>query len=132
MPETRSWPRMVPRRGGHVSITIGESLTSRIQPLVDEWKAIAGTQSGTVGIGGNWEKLGESPPGEHQRSVRDAGTLADGKERAIRIRICEALQDSLREIGQDVERREGRFDRGEWSNSRGRIAEDDRGKKPAV
>lgn len=120
MPETRGWPRVFPRRGGDVSITIGESLTAKIQPLVDEWKAVAGTQTGTVGIGGEWEKKGESPPGDHQKRVREAGDLADGKERDIRIRICEALQDSLRELGQKVEGEEGRFDRGEWSNSKRR------------
>lgn len=118
MPETRSWPRVIPRRGGDVSITIGESLTSKIQPLVEEWKAVAGTQTGTLGIGGDWEQRGESPSGEHQRDVRQAGELAEGKERDIRIRICEALQDSLRELGQEIERAEGRFDRGEWSNSK--------------
>lgn len=121
MPETRGWPRAVPRRGGDVSITIGESLTDKIKPLVDEWRAVARTQTGTVGIGGEWEKQDESPPGEHQRRTRQAGDLAEGKERDIRIRICEALQDSLRELGQDVERKEGRFDRGEWSNSTRRI-----------
>lgn len=120
MPETRGWPRAVPRRGGNVSITIGESLTSKIQPLVDEWKAVAATQTGALGIGGEWEKRGESPPGEHQRTVREAGDLADGRERDIRIRICEVLQDSVRQLGEKVEQAEGRFDRGEWSNSRRR------------
>lgn len=121
MPETRGWPRAVPRRGGNVSITIGDSLTSKIQPLVEEWKAVAAGQTGTLGIGGEWEKRGESPSGEHQKSVRQAGNLADGKERDIRIRICEVLQDSVRELGEKVEQAEGRFDRGEWSNSRRRL-----------
>lgn len=118
MPESRSWPRVIPRRGGDVSITIGQSLTSRIQPLVNEWRDIAATQTGTVGIGGDWEQRGNSPPGQHQRGMRQAGDLAEGKERDIRIRICEALQDELRGLGQQVERAEGRFERNEWSNSR--------------
>lgn len=132
MPETRGWPRAVPRRGGDVSITIGESLTPRIQPLVDEWKAVATTQTGTVGIGGKWEERDGSPPGGHQRSVREAGELAEGKERDIRVRICEALQGSLRELGETVERDEGRFERGEWSNSRRHVESEDEGKKRAA
>lgn len=117
MPETRGWPRPLPRRGGDVSITIGQPLTPRIQPLVDEWRAIAATQQGTVGVGGEWEQREESPPGSHQREMRQAGRLAEGRERDVRIRICEALQDGIRELGRKVEGEEGRFDRGEWSHS---------------
>jgi monolysocardiolipin acyltransferase len=42
MPEPRSWPKPLPRFGGNVSITIGNSLTPRIQPLVDRWRKDAG------------------------------------------------------------------------------------------
>lgn len=117
MPEPRSWPRPVPRRGGNVSITVGKSLTSRIQPLVNEWRALAATQEGTVGIGGDWEGGNDSARGDRQREVRGAGQLAEGRERDVRIRICEALQDGVKELGEAVEREEGRFSRGEWSHS---------------
>lgn len=103
MPETRGWPRPVPRKGGNVSITIGEPLTSRIQPLVEEWKSRQSSTDKTV------------TQGIH------AGRDADKGERAMRIRICESLQDSLRSLGQKVEEAEGRFDSGEWSNSRQKL-----------
>jgi len=97
MPETRGWPRPVPRAGGNVSITIGSSLTSKIQPLVEEWKRVSAKH----------------------RAVRDPN--ADATERDFRIRICEALQDSVRALGVDVEREEGRFGKEEWSNSTRRL-----------
>jgi monolysocardiolipin acyltransferase len=103
MPETRGWPRPVPRKGGNVSITIGEPLTSRIKPLVEEWKA------------------------RHKTAMKiedkeiHAGRDADEGERDLRIQICEALQDSLRTLGQEVEGAEGRFESGEWSNSKQKL-----------
>jgi monolysocardiolipin acyltransferase len=102
MPETRGWPRPVPRKGGDVSITIGESLTSRIQPVVEEWKRIA--------------SKGRRIEDVKEEVGKGSGDL-DGKERDLRIRICEILQDAVRALGVDVERQEGRFESGEWSNS---------------
>ena len=101
MPETRGWPRPVPRKGGNVSITIGQPLTSTIQPLVEEWKRKAGAKV--------------------QGTDRHAGRDVDEEERALRIRICEALQDSVRTLGEAVEQEEGRFESGEWSNSRTKV-----------
>jgi monolysocardiolipin acyltransferase len=101
MPETRGWPRPVPRKGGNVSITIGQSLTARVQPLVDEWKKLA--SKGREG------------------AELHAGRDTDEKERELRIRICAALQDSVRVLGEAVEKEEGRFESGEWSNSRTKL-----------
>jgi len=105
MPETRGWPRPVPRKGGNVSITIGKPLTSTIQPLVQEWKTILRSKAST---------------GEVTEPIGRSGDI-DGKERDIRIRICQALQDGVHALGVDVEREEGRFDKGEWSNSTKRL-----------
>lgn len=122
MPEPRNWPRPVPRFGGEVSITVGQPLTATIQPLVDEWRELAKAQRGKVGIGGDWQEQQQSPSGSHQRAVRAAGDLADGREREMRIRICDALQAGVGALGEQVERDEGRFDRSEWTNSRPREA----------
>ena len=117
MPETRTFPRWLPRRGGKVTITFGRPITDRIKPLIDEWRRVAEAQRGTVGLGGEWEKEGESPSGEEQKKVRDAGRLANGEERSLRVRICEVIQESVRKLGESVEREEGRFERGEWCQS---------------
>lgn len=111
MPETRGWPRPVPRAGGNVSITIGESLTSKIQPLVEEWKRISKEHRGLGGL--------ETQEGSTEAAARDPST--DAREKGIRIRICEALQDSVRALGVEVEREEGRFESKEWSNSTKRL-----------
>jgi monolysocardiolipin acyltransferase len=111
MPETRGWPRPVPRAGGNVSITIGESLTSKIQPLVEEWKKISGKHRVVSGL--------ETEQLSTEGAVRDSGS--DATEKDFRIRICEALQDSIRALGVEVEREEGRFEKGEWSNSTKRL-----------
>jgi len=111
MPETRGWPRPVPRAGGNVSITIGSSLTSKIQPLVEEWKRVSAKHRGVSGL--------ETQEGSTEGAVRDPN--ADATERDFRIRICEALQDSVRALGVDVEREEGRFGKEEWSNSTRRL-----------
>jgi monolysocardiolipin acyltransferase len=112
MPETRGWPRPVPRAGGNVSITIGESLTSKIQPLVQEWKRISKPHRDVA------TQEGEASSSSRE-TIRDSGL--DVKERDIRIRICAALQDSVRALGVDVEREEGRFEKEEWSNSTARL-----------
>lgn len=120
MPETRTFPRFFPRFGARISITIGQPITSKIQPLVDRWRDIASQEGGTVGIGGDWDPEGNSVGGDKQREVRSRGDLAGGKEEETRIKITDVLQEEVRLLGEEVERREGRFDRGEWSQSRRR------------
>jgi monolysocardiolipin acyltransferase len=122
MPEPRNFPRFLPRPGGSISINFGPPLTPRIRPLVEAWKDIASKQSGTVGVGGRWEEPSPSgPSGETQRLIRSQGRLADGQEEAVRIEITQALQEGVRELGEQVEREEGRYERGEWCQSRRRI-----------
>ena len=111
MPEDRRFPRIVPRPGARLSITIGQPVTSRIKPLVDDWRSAAGREPGTAGVGGEWTA------GEGQRHERSRGILADGKEREIRLKICEMVQNSVRELGEKVEKNEGRFERKIWSQS---------------
>jgi len=111
MPEDRKFPRFVPRRGDRLSVTIGQPITSSIKPLVDDWRDIAAREPGTAGMGGEWTAR------EGQRLERSRGDLADGQEREVRVKICDLLQDKVRELGEKVEREEGRFERGVWSQS---------------
>jgi monolysocardiolipin acyltransferase len=114
MPESRSWPRLIPRKGGNVSITIGKPLTSTIKPLVDEWKKIAQNQRDDL----NGKEL---PIDGNTQSVREVADREDGRERQIRVRICEVLQKAVHSLGVEVERKEGRFETGEWSHSTKRL-----------
>jgi monolysocardiolipin acyltransferase len=88
MNERRGAPRFLPRTGAKISITVGEPITSRIQPLVDAFRA--GREDGS----------GDDDPTQ------------------TRIRVVQELQESVRKLGEAVEEREGRFERGEWSQSR--------------
>ena len=117
MPETRGFPRFLPRPGARIRITIGQPLTSQIKPLVDDWRGLAAKESGSAGVGGEWTG------GEAQRLERSRGELADGRERDIRVRICEVLQDAVRQLGERVESDEGRFDKGMWSQSRAGVGQ---------
>ena len=112
MPEPRGFPRFLPRPGARLSITIGQPLTSKIKPLVDDWRDLAAKEPGSAGLGGEWTG------GEAQRVERSRGELADGRERDVRVKICEVLQDAVRQLGERVETDEGRFDTGLWSQSR--------------
>ncbi len=115
MPENRRFPRFIPRPGARISITIGQPLTSKIKPLVDDWRGIAEKEPGSAGIGGEWTA------GEGQRQERSRGDLADGKEIEVRKKICEMLQEGVRDLGERVERDEGRFEKGLWCQSRSGI-----------
>ncbi|KAL7423930.1 Lyso-phosphatidylcholine acyltransferase [Cryptotrichosporon argae] len=118
MNETRTAPRFVPRAGAAVSITVGAPLTPLVAPLVADWRRLAAGERGAVGVGGEWG--GEGFGDAEQRAVRARGELAGGQEESVRKRIVQVLQDGMARLGEDVERREGRFDRGEWSQSRRR------------
>lgn len=121
MNEYRGFPRPIPRPGGKVSVTIGESISHKIQPLVDRWRAIAAAEKGDLGVGGEWKAAdGEARVVEdlRQREVRSRGLLAGSKEEAIRIEITAAIQEEVRKLGERVESEEGRFERGDWSQSR--------------
>ena len=136
MPETRGWPRPLPRLGAKLSVTIGNPITDKIKPLVKAWRDIASKQRGAVGMGGEWGTDPKSPSpvssqaspspksgdgsigGFGQRVIRSEGDLADGSERDIRIKICEILQKAVQELGEEVEKDEGRFVKGLWTQSR--------------
>jgi monolysocardiolipin acyltransferase len=116
MSETRGFPRFLPRPGANISITIGQPLTSQLEPLVDRWRGIASKEKGTVGMGGEWKKGTMS--GDDQRDLRGKGEIGNGEEEKVRIEIVQILQDKLKELGERVEESEGRFARKEWSHSR--------------
>jgi monolysocardiolipin acyltransferase len=134
MNEYRGFPRPIPRPGGRVSVTIGESISDKIQPLVERWRAIAAQEKGDLGVGGEWRgtdasltstgsgsatgREAEEAEDRRQRDVRSRGILAGSKEEAIRIEITAAIQEEVRKLGERVESAEGRFERGEWSQSR--------------
>lgn len=138
MNEYRGSPKPVPRPGASISITVGQPITDRIKPLVDEWRRIVASEKGALGVGGEWgtpasgaalpgsERSPELKSGEvaqaetgafQQQMTRSAGELADGRERSVRIRITEAIQEAVRQLGEQVEREEGRFERREWCQS---------------
>nr|ODN95147.1 monolysocardiolipin acyltransferase [Cryptococcus depauperatus CBS 7855] len=119
MPETRGFPRFIPRPGANISITVGKPLTSQIESLVNSWREMASKETGSLGIGGDWkqEATGEGLNGSEQRNVRGRGELIGGHEKEVRIGIVEVLQEGIRELGEDVERREGRFENRLWSHS---------------
>ncbi|OCF35450.1 monolysocardiolipin acyltransferase [Kwoniella heveanensis BCC8398] len=121
MDERRGWPRPIPRPGAKISITVGQPLTSQIEPLVKSWREMAEKQVGTVGVGGDWNQESKDdhpgPVGDEQREVRGRGDLAEGRERDVRVKICDLLQEGVRKLGEDVERKEGRFEKGLWSHS---------------
>ncbi|WVQ78273.1 hypothetical protein IAT38_000358 [Cryptococcus sp. DSM 104549] len=119
MHESRGFPRFIPRPGARVSVTVGKPLTSQIRPLVDAWREMASREAGTLGIGGDWQqdRQGEGLEGDAQRHVRGKGELVDGREKETRIKIVELLQEGVRKLGEEVERREGRFEKRLWSQS---------------
>ncbi|WRT67139.1 uncharacterized protein IL334_004105 [Kwoniella shivajii] len=119
--ERRGWPKPIPRPGAKISITVGQPLTSQIEPLVKAWRDLAGKEVGPVGVGGDWKQESQddnpSMVGDAQREIRGKGVLSEGKERDLRIKICDILQDGVGKLGAEIERVEGRFENGSWSQS---------------
>jgi monolysocardiolipin acyltransferase len=109
-------------------MTIGEPITHKIQPLVDRWRELAAEEKGTLGVGGDWHPDEKDAGGldlggrvqedSRQREVRGSGQLAQGREEEVRKQIVAILQEEVRKLGERVERKEGRFERGEWTQSR--------------
>lgn len=102
MNENRGFPRFFPRPGATISITIGESLTPRIAPLLEAHRAGKG----------NLNEL--SARVDEAAAARSRG---EDPDRDIRVAVTAALQQGVKEIGEVVEAREGRFERGEWTQS---------------
>lgn len=103
MNEDRTFPRFIPRPGANISITIGESLTPRIAPLIAAHKATSTEPS----------KLAQ-----RLDAAADARARGDDPDMDTRIAVTAALQAGVREIGERVEEAEGRFARGTWTQSR--------------
>lgn len=118
MPETRKWPRFLPRAGANIKITIGQPMTPMLRPLIDEWRDISSASAGELGVGGEWAASDKSASEEEQRSLRSEGRLADGRERDIRIKLTAIMQEEVRKMGEKIEEEEGKFARGEWTQSR--------------
>lgn len=96
MSEERGPPRFMPRPGAKISITFGESIAPRLEPVV----------------------------AAHRRDVPVYPTGSDEAheaDRETRIRITQELQDAVQRLGEAVETREGRFATGQWSQSRERV-----------
>jgi monolysocardiolipin acyltransferase len=125
MDERRGYPRPIPRPGASVSITVGSPLTPRISPLVDSWRAATKQlgrppgEAGAAGAVGASGCIGEVGSGNGDWAARANGEHPGGKEaeESMRIKICEILQEGVRELGESVERKEGRMERGEWCHS---------------
>ncbi|WWD01391.1 hypothetical protein V866_008335 [Kwoniella sp. B9012] len=125
--ERRGWPKPIPRPGAKISITVGQPLTSQIEPLVKAWRALADKEVGTVGVGGDWkqEQIKDTDTlghvGDVQKEIRSKGALSDGREKEVRIKITELLQQGVSDLGREVEAKEGRFEKGLWSQSTKRV-----------
>lgn len=130
MNERRGFPRFLPRPGASVSITIGPSLTPRIAPMVDAWRAslsttasdsVSATPSASAAAAIEAVKPAPQEPhlhGEHPHADYMRGEF--DPDEAARREITGVLQESVRALGEMVEGEEGRFERGSWSQSRRR------------
>jgi len=132
MPDTRKYLRFLPRPGKRISITIGNPITDKIAPLVDEWRRVADSTPGRLGLGGSWsgKESIESVLGSIQdaqtkvdlaainpeRKERSRGTIGGGKEESVRKEICQVLTDELASMGRRIEEREGK-DKKAWRNA---------------
>lgn len=96
MDEHRGFPRFVPRPGAKVSVTIGESIRPQVEAVVNAHRAQGAQPTGPTHV---------------------EGDAHDG-DRETRIKITQMLQDAVQALGEKVETYEGRFERGEWTQSR--------------
>ncbi|KAL1409702.1 Lyso-phosphatidylcholine acyltransferase [Vanrija albida] len=103
MDEHRGFPRFVPRGGAKVSVTIGESIRPQVEAVVNAHRAQGAKPSGPTHV--------------------DGDAAAHDADRETRIQITQMLQDAVQALGEKVETAEGRFERGEWSQSRARVEE---------
>lgn len=132
MPDTRKYLRFLPRPGKRISITIGDPITNKISPLVDEWRRSAKVGPGRLGVGGAWsgtERIEASLSAvkdaktkvdvasvNPERQERASGKFADGRDESVRKRLCQVLMDELTEMGVRIEAQEGK-DKAPWRNA---------------
>lgn len=124
MNERRGFPRFLPRPGANVSVTIGASLSPQIAPLVDAYRATRAELDQAAPLHAAPKEL----PGPRTQANSAQGGKAygdwpyagreDEATRDARIAITARLQEELTRLGQRVEGEEGRFERGEWAQSR--------------
>ncbi|BEI88989.1 uncharacterized protein CcaverHIS019_0203510 [Cutaneotrichosporon cavernicola] len=122
MNEHRKWPRFLPRPGANVSITVGESLTPLVAPLVDAWRAGLPRHpaSGSEPTAPTRVESDQSALRAHQAEHADYLSGAFDPDESTRREITALLQNGLRSMGEAVESGEGRFAKQEWSQSRRR------------
>jgi monolysocardiolipin acyltransferase len=134
MPDTRKYLRFLPRPGKKISITIGDPITSKIEPLVNEWKRLAALEKRggkSLGVGGEWSgatekvlsgirdaetRVSVAAALSPERRERGMGKIAEGREVLVRKHICGVLSHELAALGRGVEEREGK-DKDEWRNA---------------
>lgn len=124
MDETRGFPRFLPRPGASISVTVGSSLTPLVSDMVQAYRAsraeldqaaplhpsvkeVPGPQS-IANTGQEGKAYGDWPYAERE----------DMLTRDTRVAITNRLQEELTRLGERVEAAEGRFDRGDWAQSR--------------
>ncbi|CAK9780101.1 acyltransferase-domain-containing protein [Cutaneotrichosporon oleaginosum] len=125
MNEYRKWPRFIPRGGATVSITVGESLTPLVAPIVDAWRAglpraAAPSHLSSEATAPTRAESDEAALREHQDHHADYLSGAFDPDESTRREITALLQNGLRSLGEQVEGEEGRFANGAWSQSRRR------------
>lgn len=133
MPDTRKYLRFLPRPGKSVSITVGEPITSKILPLVEQWRRTA-QSAGNPGVGGKWSpsaRRNSYDEGEYAlTTIKDAQTKVDlaalnperqarsmgqlgSEEKRVRIEISDLLYKEVQQMGIKVEELEGK-DKRPW------------------
>lgn len=125
MNENRGFPRFIPRGGARVSITIGESITPLIAPLVETWRAnlpraSSSPSSASAPTAETKEESDADALRAHQVHHADYLSGAFDPDEATRREITSLLQEQVRALGEQVEEEEGRFARGTWGQSRRR------------
>lgn len=124
MNEHRGFPRFIPRPGANVSITIGQSISPLISPLVDSYRQTRSELDQQAPLHTAPKEL--PGPTSMRNTAQDGKDYGDwpyaGREdeatRDARIAITARLQEELTKLGERVESEEGRFERGEWAQSR--------------
>jgi len=84
MPETRGWPRFLPRLGAEIDVVFGEPITHRVRPLLNRYAASSAGLTTTI-----------SPPPDY---VGEPDVL-----RQARIEIAALLREEVAALGRRVQ-----------------------------
>lgn len=85
MPETRGWPRFLPRLGAEIDVVFGEPITHRVRPLLDRYVASSADVAPVIA----------PPPPDY---IGEADVL-----RQARIEIAALLRDEVTALGRRVQ-----------------------------